>query len=269
MPATGVASRMNHGFGQNHWFTTAREARPDDSVLYCLAHAGGNAEDYLHWQSGLSNDLLMKAVILPGTGRRYAEDYPADINTLTDTIAAAIAQEADKTFYLFGHSMGAILAWEVAKKLRTSANGLLISASLSPTEIPSPRIVKMAEMDNHTFIQEVAYFNGIDANLAHNSLINDIVSEKLKRDFKLISGYRHQYSAPIGTPIMAIVGENDAHVPLESLLKWQAHTQYFLGAKQVSGNHFYFNDYPEIIINAIDEMIRQSRKKIDDNSIFI
>lgn len=269
MPATGATERMSHGLGQDHWFTTAREARPNDSALYCLAHAGGNAEDYLCWQSGLSDDLLMKAVTLPGTGRRYGEAYPTDINLLTENIAAAIEREGDKTFYLFGHSMGAILAWEVAKKLRIPPAGLLLSASLSPTEIPSPRIIRMAEMDNEAFIQEMAYFNGIDESLMLNPFLNDIVAEKLKRDFQLIARYRYQYSAPVSAPVMVIVGEQDAHVPVGSLMKWQSHTQHFLGARQVPGNHFYFNDHPEIMINAIGEMVRESRKKIDDNSIFI
>lgn len=260
---------MSHGLGQGHWFTTAREARSNDSALYCLAHAGGNAQDYLRWQSGLSDDLIMKAVTLPGTGRRYGEAYPTDINLLTENIAAAIEREGDKTFYLFGHSMGAILAWEVAKKLRTPPGGLLLSASLSPTEIPSPRIIRMAEMDNETFIQEMAYFNGIDESLMHNPFLNDIVAEKLKRDFKLIARYRYQYSAPVSVPVMVIVGEHDAHVTVGSLMKWQSHTQHFLGAKQVCGNHFYFNDHPEIMINAISEMVHESRKKIDDNSIVI
>ncbi|ACS86867.1 Thioesterase [Musicola paradisiaca Ech703] len=260
---------MNRGGGLGHWFSTAREARPNDSVLYCLAHAGGNAEDYLRWQSGLSDDLLMKVVTLPGTGRRYCEAYPTDVNQLTENIAAAIAREGDKTFYLFGHSMGAILAWEVAKKLRIPPAGLLLSASLSPTEIPSPRIVRMAEMDNETFIQEMAYFNGIDESLMHSPFLNDIVAEKLKRDFQLIAKYRYQYSAPVSAPMMVIVGEHDAHVPVGSLMKWQSHTQHFLGAKQVPGNHFYFNDHPEIMINAISEMVRESRKTIDDNAIFI
>ncbi|EHC0798147.1 thioesterase [Salmonella enterica] len=269
MPGTGITARISRGLGQGHWFTTAREARSNDAVLYCLAHAGGNAEDYLRWQSGLSDDLLMKAVTLPGTGRRYGEAYPTDINLLTDNIAAAIEREGDKTFYLFGHSMGAILAWEVARKLRMPPAGLLLSASLSPTEIPSPRIIRMAEIDNETFIQEMLYFNGIDESLVHNPFLNDIVAEKLKRDFQLIARYRYQHSAPVSAPVMVIVGEDDAHVPVDSLMKWQSHTQHFLGTKQVPGDHFYFNDHPENVINAIKEMVHESRKRIDDNSIYI
>lgn len=75
---------------KSHWFTTNSDSKPNTPILYCLPHAGGNSEDYLNWQSGLIDNLHMKAVLLPGTGRRYTEAYLTDINTLTDEITSAI-----------------------------------------------------------------------------------------------------------------------------------------------------------------------------------
>ncbi|MFI8417139.1 thioesterase II family protein [Serratia sp. NPDC078593] len=261
---------MGNRFVNNRWFTAARKPRLNDSALYCLAHAGGNAEDFLGWQSGLTDDITLKAVVLPGTGRRYDEAYQANIDTLTDNIAAAIEQEDDKQFYLFGHSMGAILAWEVAKKMKKkSPNGLILSACLSPPEIPSPRIKKMAVMSDDIFIKEMVYFNGLDENMIANPFLNEIIAEKLKRDFKLIAGYRYQPTEAIDAPIMAIVGENDAHVSADKMAQWQAHSKNFLGLKQVSGNHFYFNDNPSVITNAINEMVHESRNKSSNYQVLI
>lgn len=165
--------------------------------------------------------------------------------------------------------MGAILAWEIARKIKKKPNGLLLSACLSPSEIPSPRIVKMVEMNNDIFTQEMKYFNNLDENIINNPFINEMIVEKLKRDFKLISQYHYQSSGKVDTPIMTIVGNGDAHVSAQKMLQWQDYTKNFLGLKQVSGDHFYFNEHPKTVIDAINEMVRESREKMSHCPIFI
>lgn len=265
MSAAEIKTNLKH----SRWFTAVKPSQPGDAALYCLAHTGGNAEDYLRWQSDLPANLVMKAVILPGTCRRYEEKYLTGINLLAENIAAAIEQESDGAFYLFGHSMGALLAWEVANKVSTPPAGLLLSASLCPAEIPSPRITQMAAMDNEKFIQEMDYFSGLDASLITNPFLNDMVANRLKRDFKLIAGYRYSPAPPISTPIMVIAGKADAHIPAASLMQWQAYTRHFLGAKRVRGNHFYFNDAPEVITGAIKDMVFASQQQIEADAIYI
>lgn len=256
-------------FQINQWLTGMYRPKGNQLSLYCLPHAGGNSEDYLNWQSDLIDGLYMKAIVFPGCGRRHNEEHISNINELITELTSVIEQDCEEEFYIFGHSMGAILAWEIAKKIRKKPSGLLLSASLSPSEIPSPRILRMADMNNESFIKEIKFFNGLDENILSNPFISEIIADKLKRDFKLISQYRYFPTGKVDIPIMAIVGHEDAHVPAKKMLQWQGYTNNFLGLRAVDGNHFYFNEHPEAVVDAINSMVKESREKIGHYPIII
>ncbi|KGM28959.1 hypothetical protein KS18_04050 [Photorhabdus luminescens] len=233
------------------WFYTTEEARIKSPVLYCFAHAGGSAEDYLRWQSELSDVIQMKAVCIPGTGRRYKEEYIKNIDLLVTQIASEIDDNSPEQYYLFGHSMGGIIAFEVANRVSSPASGLIVSACAPPRDVPSKRVVEMSLLKNEEFIKKVLFFGGLPDNLSDFPENSELIALRLKRDFQLISKYCYRECAPIKTPILSIVGSEDPHISSQSMKEWKFFTEKYIGNHIVTGDHFYFNKDPSLIVNII------------------
>ncbi|MGJ0630116.1 thioesterase II family protein [Xenorhabdus bovienii] len=241
--------------GHLPWFYSTHQEKLPDKIIYCFPHAGGNAESYLSWQQELPKNICIKAVCIPGSWRRYKEPSPYSIDILTTELAAEIDKVAADDFYFFGHSMGAIVAYEVARKLKNHAKGLIVSASASPQNVPSERDLAMSKMSDEKFASEMHFFNGIDEKILDSQFSAEIVSARLKKDFHLIAKYRYQETEKIKTPIWGIVGKDDPHVSQEAIMEWQLLTHEFKGCQVADGDHFYLNKNRLEIIKSINEMV--------------
>ncbi|MEK9497633.1 alpha/beta fold hydrolase [Photorhabdus sp. P32] len=246
------------------WFYTTEETQVKSPVLYCFAHAGGNAEDYLRWQSKLSDVIQMRAICIPGTGRRYKEEYIKNIDLLVTQIASAIDDNSPEQYYLFGHSMGGIIAFEVANRVSSHASGLIVSACAAPKDVPSKRVVEMSLLKDEEFIKKALFFGGLPDSLLDFPETSELIALRLKRDFQLISKYCYQERAPIKTPILSIVGSEDPHISSQLMREWESFTEKYIGHHTVTGNHFYFDKYPDLIVNIIKNTLALSPNAINE-----
>ncbi|MBP2845669.1 thioesterase [Dickeya oryzae] len=246
---------------------------PMDSVpkptVLCFPHAGGSSEDYLKWQEYLNSYATLKAICLPGTGRLFAEKYPSSIDFLTTKIANDIDCSGIGEYYLFGHSMGAILAYEVALKVKKPAKGLIVSSSAAPAFVPSPRILKMTAMSDKDFSREIIFFNGIEENLATSEEFIKIFIKKIRKDFELISKYKYQPKNILSIPIYSVVGDRDPHVSIDAIEQWKLFTERNYKKYIVPGDHFYFNDNPTSIASVIKGCVNQESNNESYQSLII
>src|SRR5262245_17824866 len=129
--AMGVASGPAQGRGQA-WFASAPTRARGRVQLFCLPYAGGGTATYRHWPSSLPKDIDVCPVFLPGRERRFLEPAFCRIGPLVESLAAAMAPAMDRPFALFGHSMGALIAFELARYVApTSAGARLVHLFLS------------------------------------------------------------------------------------------------------------------------------------------
>ncbi|OSM99762.1 MULTISPECIES: thioesterase II family protein [Lonsdalea] len=224
-------------------------------VVFCFPHAGGSSEDYLKWQRHLNSCATLMAVCLPGTGRRFAEEYPSDIDSLSVEIANDIDRSGLHNYYLFGHSMGAILAYEVALKVNSPPKGLIVSSSASPDCVPSAKVVKMNGMSDKAFSEEILFFNGIEEQFFATDNFLKFFLKKIRKDFELIGRYKHKSENKLSVPVYSVVGDQDPHVSKDAMAKWASVTTAGYKNHIVPGNHFYFNENPELITAIIKECI--------------
>jgi medium-chain acyl-[acyl-carrier-protein] hydrolase len=130
--------------------------------LFCFPYAGGGVSSYLPWQAALGSDVEVLAVQLPGRGARLLEPGIDSFPVLVDSLTSLVAAHADWPFALFGHSLGALMAFEVTRALRTRClpgpTLLIVSACEAPHDRPDVR--RLHELDDEALTKALADLNG-------------------------------------------------------------------------------------------------------------
>jgi surfactin synthase thioesterase subunit len=243
------------------WFLTSPSDPVREARVYCFPHAGGNPRTFLDWRPGLGDEADIVPVCLPGRGRRSREPAPASVAELADGAAAAIRAHADRPFHLFGHSLGAVVAFEVARRLagHRHLRHLIASGCAAPSLLPSRRIVETARLRGKAFTQAVGFFGGLPPAVVEDEDLADLLLPGLRADFQLVAGYRYRSAASLAIPVTLVNGEEDPHVKDAGLEPWQQECAIAPACRWVSGGHFYFDGRPDVITDILRTVVRAGR----------
>ncbi|MER5846136.1 alpha/beta fold hydrolase [Streptomyces sp. NPDC002012] len=202
------------------WFRVHRRAADPRLRLVCFPHAGGTAQLFHGWPPLLPEDVEVLAVRYPGRQDRLAEACIEDMATLADTIDDALRPWLDRPLALFGHSMGACVAYELA--LRLEARGivpehLLVSAHAAPQWAEH---TALHSADDETLITRVRHLGDLHSGAYDIPELRDLLLPALRADYRLIEGYQPPHPAPVKAPITAYVGQDDPSCVLDQVLAW-------------------------------------------------
>ena len=246
------------------WFAgrTGDIGRPGDPWaprIFCFPHAGGSPRAFAGWQAGLA-DAEILAICRPGREHRAAEPAPT-ITELIDGATAAIAAvtEADgRPFYLFGHSLGALVAFEVCRKLPESASPrhLVASGCSAPSLLPSQRVRQIADLTGRDFAEAIGFFGGLPAEVIADEDVRELLLPALIADFRLAVGYRYRPGPRLTVPATLIVGRDDPHVKAEQIRPWDEEFTHPPDRCLVDGGHFYFEPEPAAALSLLRRLIR-------------
>lgn len=240
------------------WFVSRTTGSARGVRVFCFPHAGGNARAFLSWQHHLEGDAELVGVTMPGRGLRADEPAPADVAELADRAAQAIAEVADQPCYLFGHSFGAVLAFEVARRLRhlPTVRHLIASGCSAPVLLPTERVLRTARLEGRAFTEAVGFFGGLPPEVLADQDLQDLLLPGLRADFGLVSGYQYRSAARIPIGISLINGRADRHVGSTDLRLWERECEEPPSYHWADGGHFYFDGDPAPVVDLLRALIR-------------
>lgn len=223
-------------------WTIRATPRPGAPRLYCFPHGGGSAAEYVRIARDLPN-VELHAIQLPGRGTRLREDSFTRMRDMVERIVEEVSF-GDEPFAFFGHSLGALIAYEVARELRRT--GRRLPERLILSGYPAPSIPRNADsvrhLDDDALLSEVnRRHGGMPAEVTADPELRALVAGSLRADYEVLETYRWQEGEALPVPMTLFGGRDDA-VTKESLLAWGRHTTEDTTVRQFPGGHFYFRE---------------------------
>ncbi|MFD5634294.1 thioesterase II family protein [Streptomyces sp. NPDC127077] len=242
----------------SRWFRRFTTAAGNGPRLVCFPHAGGSATAYAPLARALPADFDVVAVQYPGRQERYAEAPFTALGPLVEAVAGELARElaADpgRPYALFGHSMGALVAFETARLLiggeLPCPQRLFLSGRGGP-EVGAG--VRRDLYDDAELLAEVRGLGGTDRSMLDDPGILEMVLPALRADYRAVGTYRWPGGEPLDVPVTALIGDSDPVVPVETAQTWRRHTSGEFAFKVFPGGHFYLVDQVGPVAAAVAE----------------
>lgn len=226
------------------WFSRYHPAPPgsEPRKLVCFPHAGGSASFYLPVSRALHPDVEVVGVQYPGRQERRTEPPVQDLHDLADQAAEALAPTVDRRTAFFGHSMGAVVAYEVALRLKRDHGAeparLFVSGRRAPSahrSLPDPVHLR----DDAGVVAELRRLAGTHAELLADDELVQMILPAVRGDYRAVETYRPRPAPPLGCPITALLGDRDPQVEVAEAEAWAGHTTGPVDVKVFPGGHFY------------------------------
>jgi medium-chain acyl-[acyl-carrier-protein] hydrolase len=219
-------------------------AKPGARVrVFCLPYAGGGASVFRAWNRDLPPEIEASPVQLPGRESRLTEPPFVRLPALIQALAAGVTPHLTMPFALFGHSMGALLAFELARELRArhapTPERLFVSAHRAP-HLPSLRL-PIHDLPEGRFEQTIRELRGTPDAVWENLELRALVMPLLRADLELCETHSHQADSPLECPISAFGGREDVEVGRRELEAWRDHTRAEFSLRILPGSHFYLH----------------------------
>ena len=237
----------------SRWF--AGDLNATGERLFCFPWAGGGTSTYLGWKQALAGAANVIAIRLPGREDRVAETPIESMESAAEALAGEFIRHAGAPFSFFGHSMGAVMAFEVARRLhdKGAMGPRLIIASAA--RAPVFRIGHQPPPDpsREQFIAELKRLEGIPPEVLADPRLLDLALPALEADARLYRRYVHTPGAPLTVPITVYRGEADPNITAEHTARWAEMTTGHFGQRVFPGGHFYVESCRDALMEAIRE----------------
>ncbi|KPI15608.1 Oleoyl-(acyl-carrier-protein) hydrolase [Actinobacteria bacterium OK074] len=231
---------------------------PDARVrLLCLPHAGGSAPFYLPFSRALSPAVDVLAVQYPGRHDRHHEPCVDSIPELADALVAEVLPFADRPLALFGHSMGATVAFELALRLEQSGTRPLVlfaSGRRAPSRLRAESD-PVHLRDEAGILAELRALSGTDARVFENEELLRMVLRAVRNDYKAVETYRFVSGQRLAAPVHAHVGTDDFRASLDEVRSWGEHTDGGFEMYTYPGGHFYLTGQLPRVVAAVSQQI--------------
>lgn len=225
--------------------------------LYIFPYAGGGVSAFRKWGEQF-DDIGVYVAQYPGRENRFGEKAINDIDELSYKLFDALRENInDKTpYYLFGHSMGTKIVYELALRIKASdlsnPRGVVISAGRAPCyKEPNP----IFHLDDEGFVEGLRRYDGTPNEILDNRDLIGIFLPTLRADFVIDEDYQDSKFEKIESDILGLMGDIDEEMKLEELLKWADYTTKDFSYEYIPGKHMFVNTSGDRVIKAIKEFI--------------
>lgn len=227
--------------------------------LFCFPYAGGSALNYRNWPENIPKNSEACLLNLPGRGSRLGEKPFTQLLPLVEAIGEAIVPYLDKPFAFFGHSMGALIGFELARYIRRERridpSHLFISGRVAPQIADDDPATY--DLPRDEFIRELERLNGTPKEVLEHPELMHLVIPLLRADFSVCQTYNYTVEPSLNCPITVFGGLQDYEVPRESLEPWREHTLQSFKLRMLPGDHFFLNSAQPLLLQALSHELFQ------------
>jgi len=230
------------------------EPRPKASVrLFCFPYAGGTALVYRPWAQKFPASVEVVAIQLPGRATRIKEPPISKLTDLVEPIASALAPFLDKPFAFFGHSMGAVISFEVARFFRRQGHALPRHMFVSGRSAPqlSRENPPLYNLPKEELLAELQQLEGTPREVLEHPELMDLMLPVLRADLSVCDTYEYTEEAPLACPITALGGLQDFDVSRRTIEAWREQTSAKFTLRMLQGNHFFIHSNESLLMNLL------------------
>ncbi|WP_353947379.1 alpha/beta fold hydrolase (plasmid) [Streptomyces sp. HUAS MG91] len=235
-----------------------RPARPE-LRLFVLHHAGGSHVPFRHWPAGLPDTWDVRLLDAPGHGHLMDRAPIQDAGLLADFLLRAVAPAPDVPYALFGHSMGALLAYEIA--CRAVASGLprpvWTGVSARPAPCTADRSVRYGDLSDAALRDRLKRLGGTPDEVFDDPDLWAVFAPVIRADLRVVENWRPRPgTGPLPVALSAFAGAGDHAAPAARMAGWAERTEHFIGLHVLDGGHFYFAHDPGPLLRRIEQDAR-------------
>ncbi len=234
------------------WLPPLKPRKDASLRLICFPYAGAGMPAFHAWPGALPETIELRVVQLPGRGARLRERRFEQVPPLIEALETALLPLLDRPFAFFGHSLGSIVAFEAARKLRArglSPAHLFVSGNIAP-HLPNPA-PPIHQLPPDAFLRELKRLNGMAQAALESKELLEIMLPVVRSDFALLETYYYEAQPPLSCPITAFGGDQDPRTTASGLDGWRAQTLGDFDLVMFPGDHFFLDTARPPLLQAL------------------
>lgn len=222
--------------------------------LFCFSYAGGSAYNFMRWQDSLDPAVEVCAVQLPGRGVRIAEPPIDSMPALLKALAPVIAQQSDLPFAFFGHSVGALIAFELTRYMRLHGLNLAKHLFLSGCHAPRHRAAarQLHLLPDEEFTDVLRGYNGTPPDALKNRELMGLLLPTIRADFALSEDYAYRAGPLLPMPISVFAGKEDDNKVPGQVDGWHKETAKGCEVTWFEGGHFFIDTERHAVLTRLN-----------------
>lgn len=225
--------------------------------LFCFPFSGGSAAAFVNWQTALGPGIHVCAIQPPGRGTRFGEVPYVDWAPMLEDLVRTLRHWDDLPCAFFGHSLGGLVAFELARACSQDhapvPRHLFISATNAPQTKPNrPDVTRM---DDQALKARLREYNGTPAEILENHELMELLLPCIRADLTLLQNYRYETRPRLRVPITLLAGTEDPHLVHAELPTWRNETNANFCQHYFTGNHFYLQPEREKVLALLRETL--------------
>lgn len=241
------------------WFSSSKSTGPTRLRLLCFPYAGGSASVFRGWERHLPSCVEVLAAQLPGRAGRWREAPLTNLNTVVEALRGPVAPYLDKPFAFFGHSMGALISLELARRIRDdfgSEPWRLFVASCNPPLLDRP-MPTLATLGDDDLRKQLSDLGLADEVLAEEELM-EVLLPLVRADLGVADGYVDRDGERLSCPVTAFHGQRDPMVTRDDMALWSRVTHGRFVLRSVPAAHLFDNQGWQAVLTAVSDDLQVS-----------
>lgn len=234
------------------WFSSRNSAPLVQCRVFCFPYAGGSETAYRTWQKYTAPSIEIVPVQLPGRGARLAEQPFTTLRPLVVALSQSLGSKIDRPFAFFGHSMGGLIAFELARQLRRERRQPPVHLFISAKSCPQrAEIIPGPNFPDREMVEVLRRYEGTPAEVLEDSELMGLLLPTIRADMEMCNTYLCDPESPLDCPVTVFGGLNDHVASRSSLEGWREHTTGPFSLRMFPGGHFFIQTWEQSILDVI------------------